>query len=197
MLSRFQWIALTLVSLSPLSNCAVQAFTPGGCYFLSDKYCPHILSSCSHQDNMGYNWTLQGRWKIIGKTGHILTSGVCISKSSVCPSLAVKEMCGEVSCPAGQYLCHPRGCLPISSHCNGHCPQLQDGLLCGDSCLTGEEARSKYQCGDSCQVTSLSGSDRLIILSNCQRKSQPCSISSEDICPQHFQLCGSDTCIDR
>ena len=38
-----------------------QAFTPGGCYWQRDKYCPHILSSCLSHTNMGYNWTLQGK----------------------------------------------------------------------------------------------------------------------------------------
>jgi hypothetical protein len=28
-------------------------------------------------------------------------------------------------------------------------------------------------------------------------KSEPCRAVGEDICPQHFSLCGADTCIDR
>ena len=88
-----------------------------------------------------------------------MPAGVCISLQSDCPSVSVVSACQDVECPADQYLCHPQGCVPRVSHCNGLCPRLTnlsrgaaDRVLCGNSCLSREEARNKYQCGPHCQV---------------------------------------------
>ena len=68
--------------------------------------------------------------------------------------------------------------------------------MCGNSCLTREEAKHKYHCGGHCQV--LSGLYFVIVLKiKHQGKSEPCRSKEEAICPQHYQLCGGDTCIDR
>ena len=87
-----------------------------------------------------------------------MTAGVCISKQSDCPSVSVVSACEGVECGPEEYLCHPQGCVPRVSHCNGLCPRLtnlsqsEDRVVCGNSCLSREEARNKYQCGPHCQV---------------------------------------------
>jgi len=170
-----------------------------------DKYCPHVLSSCLSHLNMGYNWTLQG---------------LCVPRQSECPALVMQEVCSNMDCPPDQYLCHPKGCVPMISQCNGECPLMvatqtknnnktkliisststttrattlhnwtstkteetetyERRVMCGNSCLTREEAKHKYHCGG-----------------HCQGKSEPCRSKEEAICPQHYQLCGRDTCID-
>lgn len=179
----------TLINVTAILS---KAFIPGGCYHSEYKYCPALLRSCLSALNIGYNWTVQG---------------VCVHKYEDCPRVQIQEMCADIQCSAEQYLCHPQGCLPHISHCNGACPNLsflssnsatqqskhssldfisqkerkfQRRILCGNSCLTKEEARNKYHCGGVCQV-----------------KSDPCRAADNFICPQHFILCGSDTCIDR
>ena len=49
-------------------------------------------------------------------------------------------------------IAYSQGCLPHISHCNGDCPDHTRRILCGNSCLTREEARTKYDCGGVCQV---------------------------------------------
>jgi len=193
------FMSSNLKSMQDIKTILSKAYIPGGCYHLTDKYCPHTLSSCLSSQNMGYSWTVQG---------------VCLHKSVHCPRLTVEEKCGDMQCSPERYLCHPKGCIPLISHCNGACPNLpsfsqkenllnyskssslylneqtssssqfvkkfQRRILCGNSCLTKEEARNKYDCGGVCQV-----------------KSEPCRAKDENICPQHFSRCGEDICIDR
>ena len=144
---------------------------------MSEKYCPHIVSSCMSDQNMGFNWTMVG---------------VCIAKHQDCPELVIKDVCSDVQCAQDHYLCHPKvssskspvclllktpaliciqGCVPKISQCNGQCPQLslqssvgvimnqsqswqnkESRVLCGNSCLTKEEAKHKYHCNGQCKV---------------------------------------------
>ena len=69
-------------------------------------------------------------------------------------------------------------------------------VMCGNSCLTREEAKHKYHCDGHCQVLSGLYFAKLLNI-KFQGKSEPCRSKEEAICPQHYQLCGRDTCIDR
>ena len=74
--------------------------------------------------------------------------------------------------------------------------RLDRRILCGNSCLTKDEARNKYHCGGVCQVPV----QHIVTTGyhfNCQVKSEPCHSAGEHACPQHFELCGEDACIDR
>ena len=36
-----------------------------------------------------------------------------------------------------------------------------------------------------------------LIMISTQVKSEPCLVEGGRVCPQHYQLCGEDSCIDR
>jgi len=152
-----------------LPEIIAKTFIPGTCYSSTTKYCPTILSSCRSTHNLGYHWTLQGS---------------CLHKSEQCLPMMIEEECEDKRCPNDHYLCHPMGCVPHISACNGLCPNHLNNtggrrILCGNSCLTKDEGRNKYDCEGVCQV-----------------KSEPCLVGGEVVCPQHFEICGEDTCID-
>jgi len=183
-----------LQSIRDLKNILSKAFIPGRCYSPNKKYCPANLYSCLSVSNLGFNWTVEG---------------LCLLRDQECPQVFIEEVCEDIKCPEGQFLCHPQGCIPHISHCNGACPnfpslssrfetqttethtrqsksdrkpkeKFQRRSLCGNSCLTREEARNKYDCNGKCQV-----------------KSEPCRVDDTKFCPQHYSLCGIDTCVDR
>ena len=60
------------LSIIWITDFDIQAFTPGGCYSLDEKYCPQIVSSCLSNRNLGYNWTLKGKLFLVNFNQKIL-----------------------------------------------------------------------------------------------------------------------------
>jgi len=169
-----------------LQSVLSKVYIPGVCYENNYKYCPTLLQSCLNVDNYGYNYTIKGE---------------CKPKINACSPFTSVHSCGSLPCSQNQYLCHPQGCIPVKSRCNGKCVpirrlvetltpnssyiqadeyKLEKRMLCGNSCLTRKESKGRYHCGQKCQL-----------------KSSPCRAQGEELCPQHYTLCGADTCIDR
>jgi len=183
-----------------INNILAKVHIPGVCYTARHRFCPTLLRRCLNNLNYGLNYSV---------------SGVCIGKGEACPPLREENSCNLLAfCDHTSYLCHPQGCIPESDPCNGKCPPkqtkihlvqewdntsaspndsssqafmldeaetvLEERRLCGNTCLTRNESVDVYNCGHQCQA-----------------KSKPCAAAGENICPQHFTLCGADTCIDR
>ncbi|XP_023345971.1 low-density lipoprotein receptor-related protein 2 [Eurytemora carolleeae] len=169
-----------------------KVYIPGVCYHERTKYCPTELISCNNSFNHGYNFSIKGE---------------CISKHEKCSLFHLKDSCQNLVCNQSQYLCHPKGCIPLNALCNGRCLPLKKiksslhqpsntstkisqihkhpeyyerRIKCGNSCLSRDESKNLYDCGGE-----------------CKNKSEPCRDPGENICPQHYILCGADTCIDK